>query len=95
MPKTFVIEDENHAEQIGEFSTLQSAWAELQRRSGVAWDARPNAAPCQSWRTCGRDYQIIEYDTSSLPWVLVKRYAGLEVSAKGVAWAPDATHHVA
>ncbi|WFC40552.1 hypothetical protein [Pseudoxanthomonas sp. SE1] len=95
MPKTFVIEDESHAEHVGEFSTLQLAWAELRRLSEVPWDAQPNAAPCQSWRTCGRDYQIIEYDTSSVPWALVERYAGLQVSAKGVAWGPDAPHHVA
>lgn len=95
MPKTFVIEDEIHAEQVGEFSTLQSAWAALRRLSEVAWDAHPNAAPCHSKHACGRDYRIIEYDTSSVPWILVRQYGGLAVNAKGVVWGPDATHHLA
>ncbi len=50
-------------------------------------------APCQSWRTCGRDYEIIEYETSSLPRTQVKHYAGLEVSAKGIAWGAEAPQY--
>lgn len=95
MPQTFVIEDESHASEHGEFSSLQSAWAELQRLSEIPWDSQPNAAPCQSWRTCGRDYQILEYETSYTPWSLVRRYVGLEVSANGIAWGPDAPSHAA
>lgn len=93
MSNTFAIEDESHASQHGEFPTLQSAWAELQRLSEIPWDAHPNRAPCQSWQTCSRDYQIIEYDTSSVPWTPVRRHQGLEVSAKGLAWGPDAPQH--
>jgi hypothetical protein len=95
MPKIFVIEDQSHAEQVGEFVSLQSAWEELQRLSGIPWDEPPNVAPCQSWQTCGRDYEIVEYETSDVPWLLVQRYAGLEVSAKGIAWGSDAPHHEA
>jgi hypothetical protein len=93
MSKIFIIEDQNHGEQIGEFSTLQGAWEELQRLSTIPWDAKPNVAPCQSWRTCGRDYEIVEYNTAAVPWTPVHRYAGLEVSAKGIVWGSEAPYH--
>jgi len=91
--RIFVIEDQKHAEQVGVFSTLQDAWEELHRRSAIRWDAEPNIAPCRSWRTCGRDYEILEYDTSAEPWDLLRRFDGLEVSVKGIAWGPDAPQH--
>lgn len=93
MPSIFVIEDQKHAELIGEFALLQEAWAELDRLSVIPWGTRPNVAPCQSWHTCGRDYEILEYETSSTPWTLLRQIAGLEINAKGVAWGPDAPHH--
>jgi hypothetical protein len=93
MPNIFVIEDQSHAEQLSEFTSLQDAWAELRRLSALPWDEQPNAAPCQSWRTCGRDYEILEYETFSTPWTLVRRFAGLAINANGVAWGPDAPHH--
>lgn len=90
MAECFVIEDQQHAEQIGEFSSLQEAWNTLQRLSIIPWDAQPNAAPCRDWRTCGRDYEILEYDTDATPWVVVRRHAGLKVGTAGIAWGPDA-----
>ena len=90
MSKIFVIEDQNHAEWIGEFDSIASAWAQLKKFSELPWDARPNRCPCQSWRTCGRDYEIQEYDNSSEPWDLINQFNGLEVSASGVTWGPDA-----
>lgn len=93
MTKIFVIEDRDHAELLGEFATLGDAWTELRRLSAIPWDKQPNVAPCQSWQTCGRDYEIVEYETTSDPWILVKRYSGLEVSAGGVVWGSDAPQH--
>ena len=58
----FVIEDEAHAEPHGEFDALESAVAELRRRAEIAWDRAPNLAPCVEWKTCGRRYEIVEYD---------------------------------
>ncbi len=63
----FVIEDEAHAEWFGEFPTLEAATAELRRLKELPWDEAPNVAPCTSWRTCGRTYEVVEYDTSSEP----------------------------
>jgi hypothetical protein len=82
----FVIEDELHAEPQGEFATYDEAVGELRRRARLPWDQEPNAAPCESWRTCGRRYEIIQYDTSSRPWKEIRRSPVLEISAAGVAW---------
>ena len=83
----YVIEDERHAEpQDGEFSTLGEAIAELHRRASIPWKEPPNVAPCTSWETCGRNYEIVEYDASVTPWKEVQRIAALEVSASGAKW---------
>ena len=59
----FVIEDELHADQLdGQFQTRQQAIAELQRVAAIPWNEDPNRAPCRSWPTCGRRYELIEYD---------------------------------
>jgi hypothetical protein len=50
----FVIEDEAHADQFGEYISFEDAIAELRRLSATPWDEAPNVAPCTSWRTCGR-----------------------------------------
>lgn len=93
MPRTFIVEDQTHAESAGGFQTIDEAWAQLRRLSRISWDEPPNVAPCQSWRTCGRDYEIIEYETSRQPWAELGRYAGLRIGANGLAWGPDAPAH--
>ena len=84
----FVIEDQRHAETVGQFSTHEEAVAELRRLSEVAWDEAPNTAPCGGWRTCGRDYEIIQYDVTRTPWRELSRAEALEVSAAGIRWLP-------
>ena len=83
----FVIEDESHCEESGEFVTLEAALAELKRRANLPWDEAPNQAPCTSWRTCGRRYEIIEFDAALSPWKELRRFAVLEVSAAGAKWS--------
>ncbi len=86
----FIIEDEWHAEwQDGQFSSLEEAVAELRRRADLAWDEPPNQAPCDGWETCGRKYQIIEYDDSASPWAAIRRLPALEVTAGGTRWLLD------
>lgn len=87
MTLRYWIEDDLHAELIAEHDTLASAIAELERLALVPWDEAPNLAPCQSWRTCGRKYEIVEYETSTAPWQKLRRLAALEVDAKGPVWA--------
>jgi hypothetical protein len=83
----FVIDDEFHAElQDGEFHSLDEAVVELRRRATLPWDQPPNLAPCTNWRTCGRKYVIIEYDTSTTPWQELERTEYLEIDANGVRW---------
>ena len=87
MKKFFVIEDELHSEQHGEFGDLESAVAELRRRAHIPWDHEPNVAPCTSWRTCGRNYEIIEYEEDHDHWRELNRLPAMEISSDGVKWS--------
>jgi hypothetical protein len=69
----FVIEDEIHCDWHGQFASFDDAVAELRRRATLPWDQPPNAAPCTSWKTCGRKYVIIEFDDSNPPWKQTRR----------------------
>ena len=80
------IEDDIHCEQDGPFETFEHAVAELRNRSSLSWDAPPNRTPCTSWRTCGRQYRVIEYDERSEPWKVLRDVHVLDVSAKGIVW---------
>ena len=80
------IEDERHAEPVGKFSSVSDALVELERRAKIGWDQEPNRAPCEGWKTCGRTYEIVEYDDAQDPWKEVRRYRALETSAAGVWW---------
>ena len=82
----FVIEDEIHAEQFGQFASFEEAFEKLKAISKIAWDVRPNVCPCQSWKTCGRQYAIIEYDESETPWKELSKLAILDISSSGVKW---------
>ena len=82
----FIIDDEAHAESQGEFPTFEAAVAELRRRAAIPWDQPPNMAPCTSWQTCGREYNIIEYDGSSGSHNELRRVRALEISAREVLW---------
>ena len=92
--RVFVIEDDLHAEPQGEFATRADAIAELKRRALLPWDAAPNRAPCTAWNGCGRAYELIEYDTSTVPWTELVRERMLEISSKGTAWVKSAPNDV-
>lgn len=82
----FVIEDTLHSEWQGEFKTLVAAISELKRRASIPWVQKPNRAPCIGWKTCGRAFEIIEFDVSSEPWKEIRRVGGFEISESGVKW---------
>jgi len=82
----FIIEDEIHAEWCGEFESFSEAFAELQNRSKIPWDQKPNVCPCMSWKTCEREYSIVEFDSSTEPWRQISRKPVLTISAKGAIW---------
>lgn len=85
----FVIEDSNHTELQGEFASIDDALAELVRRSTIPWYEEPNRAPCGSWETCGRYYEMVEYDDSSTPWRLINQVFVLEITSTGIKWANE------
>ena len=85
----FTIEDTNHAEYSGEFTNLEEAIAELNRRAKLPWDKPPNVAPCTSWKTCGRAYEVVEYDVAQIPWKELNRVFVFEVSVSGIRWAKE------
>jgi len=85
----FVIEDQWHCEILGSFDSFQAAVDELKRLASIDWDQQPNVAPCISWKTCGRSYEIREYDISVTPWTLLSQVEALEVDANGVRWRGD------
>ena len=83
----FKIEDQWHAElHDGDFLSLAAAATELRRLAEIPWNQVPNVAPCTSWRTCGRKYEVVEYDTSVDPWRQIQRLAVLEIDSKGTRW---------
>ena len=82
----FTIEDEVHAEVQGEYTTFEEALLELKKRRQIRWDEKPNVCPCTSWKTCGREYEIVKYDTSTNPWKKLEGTLVLEISAKETKW---------
>jgi len=82
----FLIEDEIHSADQGRFATRADALAELKRLALIPWDNEPNLAPCTSWKTCGRDYVVIEYDDSNGGWHELSREMVLRISALGIEW---------
>lgn len=87
----FTIEDQWHAElQDGDYPSLAAAATELRRLADIPWDQSPNVAPCTGWQSCGRRYEVVEYDTSVAPWRQIRRLAVLEIDSKGARWlAPE------
>jgi hypothetical protein len=85
MTRMFRIEDELHSEPVdGEFPSFELALSEVRRLAGIPWGEEPNVAPCQSWRTCGRHYEIVEYETPS--WTERERTPIVEIMSDGVEW---------
>ncbi|WP_430420010.1 hypothetical protein [Phenylobacterium sp.] len=82
----FVIEDDIHADQMSKFEARADALVELRRLAAIPWDQDPNTAPCTNWRNCGREYRLIEYDTTTMPWREVASTPALNISAAGMRW---------
>jgi len=83
----FIIEDKVHCQKQGTYATFEDAIAELRHRATIPHDEPPNKAPCKSWRTCRREYKVIEYETSQIPWRPLRQAMVLHVSAAGPRWS--------
>lgn len=88
MALLFRIEDELHAEPMaGDFESFEAALSEVRRLASVPWGESPNVPPCESSETCGRLYEIVEYDTSTQPyWTERQRTSIVEVMKNGTKW---------
>lgn len=86
MKKVFWVEDEIHADGIGEFTTFDEAVDELRRLEKVSWDEQPNTPPCGNLKTCGREYVIIEYNADDTPYDKLNETYVLSTAATGNTW---------
>ena len=83
--KKFTIEEEGHADYLGEFNTFEEALFELEKISKIPWGTKPNVSPC-STPYCSRDYTINEFDVSKKQWKLIKNNFVLSVDPDGSVW---------
>jgi hypothetical protein len=86
----FAIEDKDHCQDISTHADLVEAIEALHVLAKVPWGQEPNVAPCITGMTCSRDYEIVEYDTSVMPWAPLRRYPGFYISSQGLVWAVEA-----
>lgn len=82
---SFSLFDEIHCEHVDSYPNFADALAEVARRCELPWDASPNRAPCRSWKTCGRKYQIREY-ASKTSSTLLGSCDICDVNSTGIAW---------
>lgn len=83
--RKFVIEEEGHAEVIGEFESFSEAILELKKISKTPWNTEPNISPCTN-PNCSRDYMLIEYEVSNKQWKIIKNDFALSVEPLSVKW---------
>jgi hypothetical protein len=79
MGRVFVVEDEFHAEVMGQFRSEAAAMAFLADLRGSPL-APLNRPPCTTWETCSRKYYLLEFDDSTAPWVKLSSKPAFEVS---------------
>jgi hypothetical protein len=73
MGRTFLVEDDFHADSMGSFPSREEALV-LADRLRADPGAEENRPPCTSWRTCRREYYLIEYDDATKPfWTFIRR----------------------
>jgi hypothetical protein len=71
----FVVEDDFHSSTVATFSSRNEALAFIDRLRSDP-EAEENRAPCASWRTCRREYYLLDYDDGGRsPWTLLRREA--------------------
>jgi hypothetical protein len=82
----FVIEDETHCEQIGDFHSLDEVRSELKRIASVPWGTEPNKAPCGSGDRCERRYVLIVGNYLDGVWNQTSRTSIFHINANELAW---------
>ena len=84
--RKFVIEDAIHLDWHESFASLDAALERVRRLARTPWSKPPNRAPCIGWETCGREWEILDYDVSETPWQLRARIPALAISRDGATW---------
>jgi len=56
-----------------------------------SWNQPPNLAPCASWESCGRNYEVVEFDTSGGSRSVLGVTPVVSIDRDGVRWALDPT----
>ena len=82
----FIIEDSLHSETIVESESYEKIIQEIKRISIIPFETEPNVPPCQNHENCKREYDIIEYNTSTDPWVEIKRIPIFSISKNEIKW---------
>jgi hypothetical protein len=60
----FELGDDLDDETQGHFRSRNEAIGEAARLADPPWNQPPNLTPCASWESCGRNYEVVEFDTS-------------------------------
>ena len=79
----FVLEDDIHAEYIAEFDTFDSALKKAEELAALPWDDEQNKCPCSSWKTCERQYDIVEFQVIGDNWGEINRTEVFKISSAG------------
>ena len=87
-PSLFVVSDNIHTDQSGDFDGREAALREIRRRALIPWDEEPNLSPCTEWRTCGRVYAVAEYSDQPSR-TFIRSTPIVMISAAGVHWYTD------
>jgi len=82
--KEYIIEDQIHCEWIWKYNSISDATSELQRLLKLPWNKDKNLAPCMSYKTCGREYELIEYNIKWDIWDEVSRYPIFDIKSSGI-----------
>jgi len=82
----YIIEDQIHAEIIGEFESLESAQQEIQRIVKVPFGIGSNRCPCTNWNNCKRSYELIKYNKTRNPWNEISRKEIFSISRNGIEY---------
>jgi hypothetical protein len=61
--------------------------AELNRLALLGWGDLANRAPCAGWRTCGRRYAVVEYESAGADRGTERsRALVVEMRESGLTW---------
>ncbi len=84
----FQLEDEFHAEPVGEdFETMEAALAALRKVLSVPFSEPPHCPPCTGWEKCQRDWVVNKFRVvSPEKWELVEQIYVAQSTPSGVEW---------